>query len=606
MEDLDMSYKIVVVIVLLGLIGLMASESLAQESIKIRPFRADPSAICAGQGTILSWDVSGATKVTIEPDIHSVGLNGSIEVFPRNNTTYELTASNNDRDAVAKVKVVVKDCIAIEKFLVEPQKVCKGSNATLQWKVVGASNVTIDHGIGEVPPAGVREVTGNESTTYNLTAINSTYVFSWDEIPGKDNERLLEFLAGKFDIDWIKTATLEKIDIGKAIKIYAGNNSLTLKLNDIKNGVILEIQDGRTYKFIAKIETDKLNIYNSTKNSTANSTLAVDLSCPKIISFEVDHPNIIKSSKATLKWNVTNAENVSIDGIREENHTGSRVVTPNSTIVYTLNASNGTNFAISETLVNVRNKFPEIEDFTASPSSIVRGTGSMLSWNTTGADRVSINPDIGEVASCGSRRVTVERDTRYILMAGNASGEVTKIAPVNVTNIAYDFVARAPYAEWHAEIDGQEYRVKFPSPVTSTNGYARYFDDTHSILEIGPRRGGKIIGDFTGDMTNSGYFIDPRDTLNFSAELSDWTSLLTNVIITPMLGANSLGSYNIYAPSLDLRETKDQISLRDDAHRNRGIYLIVDCNGYDWGDNININEMKIVRESRDAKPIDLF
>jgi len=321
------------------------------------------------------------------------------------------------------------------------------------------------------------------------------------------------------------------------------------------------------------------------------------LSCPKIISFEVDHPNIIKGSKATLKWNVTNAENVSIDGIREENHTGSRVVTPNSTIVYTLNASNGTNFVISETLVNVRNKFPEIEDFTASPSSIVRGTGSMLSWNTTGADRVSINPDIGEVASCGSRRVTVERDTRYILMAGNASGEVTKIAPVSVTNIAYDFVARAPYAEWHAEINGEygieEYGIRFNGSETGTHGYAKYGDNAHSILKIGPRREGKIIGDFTGNMMKSGYFIDPRDTLNFWAELSDWTSLLSNVIITPMLGANSLGSYDIYSIS---RETRDQISLKDNAARNPGFYLIVDCNGHDWGDDINIKEMKIIRE----------
>ncbi|MCX6674781.1 MAG: hypothetical protein NTY37_13500 [Methanothrix sp.] len=305
-----MSYKIVVVIVLLGLIGLMASESLAQEPLKIRPFRADPSAICAGQGTILSWDVSGATNVTIEPDIHSVGLTGSFEVFPRNNTTYELTASNNDRDAVAKVKVVVKDCIAIEKFLVEPQKVCKGSNATLQWKVVGASNVTIDHGIGEVPSMGVMEVTGNMSTTYNLTAINGT------------------------------------------------------------------------------------------KNSTANSTLAVDLSCPSINGFEVDRPDIIKGSKTELSWDVTNAENVSIDGIEEANHTGSREVSPNSTIVYTLNATNGTNFAISEKLVNVRNKFPEIKDFTASPSSIVRGT--VTSWpgrhmqngmqKSTARNMVSISP----------------------------------------------------------------------------------------------------------------------------------------------------------------------------------------------------------------------
>jgi hypothetical protein len=96
-------------------------------------------------------------------------------------------------------------------------------------------------------------------------------------------------------------------------------------------------------------------------------------------------------------------------------------------------------------------------------------------------------------------------------------------------------------------------------------------------------------------MMNSGYFIDPRDTLNFSIGLSDWTAVSTNVIITPMLGANSLGSYNLDALSLDRRDDKDLISLSEYAGRNPSIYLIVDCNGYDWQDNININEMKIVR-----------
>jgi len=372
--------------------------------------------------------------------------------------------------------------------------------------VVGATNVTIDHDIGEVPAGGVTEVIGNESTTYNLKAINGT------------------------------------------------------------------------------------------KNATANSTLTVDLSCPKIVSFEVDRPDIVKGSNATLRWNVTNANNVTIDNeIGEVPLEGYRDVSPYSSVIYTLNATNGTNFAISEKILNVETKFPEIIDFTASPGSIVRGTESSLSWNVTGADRIFIDHDIGEAASSGSQKVAVERDTDYIITAGNASGNVTKIATVSVTNIAYDFVARAPYAEWHAEIDGQTYGFEFPRPESSTNGYAKWSDIAHSILKIGPRRGGRIIGDFTGDMMNSGYFIDPRDTLNFSIGLSDWTAVSTNVIITPMLGANSLGSYNLDALSLDKRDTKDLISLSEYAGRNPGFYLIVDCNGRDWGDNININEMKIVR-----------
>jgi hypothetical protein len=96
-----------------------------------------------------------------------------------------------------------------------------------------------------------------------LNNLISNYVFSWDEIPGKDNERLLEFLTRKFGVDWVKTAKLDKIDIDKTIKVCTEKNSISLKLNDKRTEVILEIDGVGTDKFTAKMETDKLNIYKS-------------------------------------------------------------------------------------------------------------------------------------------------------------------------------------------------------------------------------------------------------------------------------------------------------------------------------------------------------
>jgi CRISPR-associated protein Csh2 len=99
--------------------------------------------------------------------------------------------------------------------------------------------------------------------------IKNGYIFSWDEIPGKDNKRLEEFLAQKFDIDWAKAAKIEKIDDGKTIKISIEKSSLSLRLNDERNEVILEINDGIAKKFSAKMENCELNIYEdgNTKNT---------------------------------------------------------------------------------------------------------------------------------------------------------------------------------------------------------------------------------------------------------------------------------------------------------------------------------------------------
>jgi predicted amidophosphoribosyltransferase len=88
------------------------------------------------------------------------------------------------------------------------------------------------------------------------------YVFNWDEIPGRDNVRLIEFLSQKFGIDWAKIAKVEKIDDDKAIEVSTERNSLSLRLNDEKTEVILVIDDVRTHKFIAKVENDELNIYS--------------------------------------------------------------------------------------------------------------------------------------------------------------------------------------------------------------------------------------------------------------------------------------------------------------------------------------------------------
>jgi len=88
------------------------------------------------------------------------------------------------------------------------------------------------------------------------------HIFSWGEIPGNDSKRLIEFLVQKFDIDWVKTAKIEKIENGKIIRLIDENNFILLKLNTDETNVKLEINDGRTYKLIVKKENNKLNIYD--------------------------------------------------------------------------------------------------------------------------------------------------------------------------------------------------------------------------------------------------------------------------------------------------------------------------------------------------------
>jgi CHAT domain-containing protein/TPR repeat protein len=97
--------------------------------------------------------------------------------------------------------------------------------------------------------------------------IGEMYLFGWGDVPGNDNVRIIEFLKHKFNIDWIETAKIEKIDYGNAINIITEKNSLSLRLNDEKTKVKLKINDGRTYDLIAKTENNKINIYIETNEN---------------------------------------------------------------------------------------------------------------------------------------------------------------------------------------------------------------------------------------------------------------------------------------------------------------------------------------------------
>jgi len=86
------------------------------------------------------------------------------------------------------------------------------------------------------------------------------YLFSWDNVPGKENGKLIEFLEQKYGVDWVRTAKIEKID-NNEIKITTEKNFLSLRLNNENTKVTLTINKVKTDEFIVKKEDSKLNIY---------------------------------------------------------------------------------------------------------------------------------------------------------------------------------------------------------------------------------------------------------------------------------------------------------------------------------------------------------
>ncbi len=74
--------------------GAEASGIQAIESPAIHSFATTRPRINAGQSSALSWRVSNADRVRIEPDIGAVGALGSRTITPLKTTTYTLIATN--------------------------------------------------------------------------------------------------------------------------------------------------------------------------------------------------------------------------------------------------------------------------------------------------------------------------------------------------------------------------------------------------------------------------------------------------------------------------------------------------------------------------------
>jgi len=89
---------------------------------------------------------------------------------------------------------------------------------------------------------------------------NFSFLFSWEEIPGNDSKRLIEFLKHNYGLDWDKTAKIDKIDNGKTIFITDGKKFISLDLNNEKTELILKI-DNVIDNFIVKTENGKRKIY---------------------------------------------------------------------------------------------------------------------------------------------------------------------------------------------------------------------------------------------------------------------------------------------------------------------------------------------------------
>ena len=334
---------------------------------------------------------------------------------------------------IVRVSVQRGALSVIISFIAQPGTIPMGAESTLSWETRDAETVEITNvsNSSALPVNGSVSVTPSVTTTYVLSACNAakecataqTTVVVKEDLPG------ISFIAQPGTIPMGAESTLS----------WETRDAETVEITNVSNSSALPV-NGSVSVTPSVTTTYVLSACNAAKEcATAQTTVVVKEDLPGIVSFIAQPGTIRVGAESTLSWEVRNATRVDItnsqDFVPPLPSTlpliSSGVVMPSETTTYTLTASNDDGATASAQLtVLVLPVFPQILSFAATPTKILTGECTTLSWATEAADSVfltnltsgdtpiAVNPDDSVI-------VCPTQTTSFTLTATNSADEVS-------------------------------------------------------------------------------------------------------------------------------------------------------------------------------------
>ena len=229
----------------------------------------------------------------------------------------------------------------ISAFSATPGTINAGQSSTLSWSATGATNLSIDQGVGTVTGSSVT-VSPTSTTTYTLTASNAngSVTSSATVVVNATKPSISSFTASPSTINAGQSSTLSWSATGAtSISIDQGVGTVT--------GTSVTVTPAST-------TTYTLTATNATGSVTSTTAVTVNIVPPTISTFTSTPNSITSGQSTTLSWSVAGATSLSVDqGVGTV--TGTNVtVTPASTTNYTLTATNTAGSVTASTKVFVQ------------------------------------------------------------------------------------------------------------------------------------------------------------------------------------------------------------------------------------------------------------
>jgi len=453
----------------------------AQKICTISNFSASDYSITSGESSTLSWNTTNCTSATIYPTLGNVNTSGSKTVSPTSSMTYTLSVSGNgtsDTDTVTiNVTAVPQKICTISNFSASDYSITSGESSTLSWNTTNCTSATIYPTLGNVTTSGSRNVSPTSNMIYTLTAsgdrttYTKTVTINVSPVPPQlCKDTTATNYNGALPCTYPPKPACVIDDFSASPTSIGSGTSSTLSwhttnctstsisqlgnVNTIGYRTVYPMAT-TTYTLTASNSTGGLQTKNATVNvSPVPPQLCKDTTATNyngalpcvfaqkictISNFSASDYSITSGESSTLSWNTTNCTSATIyPTLGNVNTSGSKTVSPTSSMTYTLSVSgNGTSDTDTVTInvTAVPQKICTISNFSASDYSITSGESSTLSWNTTNCTSATIYPTLGNVTTSGSRNVSPTSNMIYTLTASGDRTTYTKTVTINVSPV---------------------------------------------------------------------------------------------------------------------------------------------------------------------------
>ncbi|MHB8085661.1 MAG: hypothetical protein ACYDHZ_07535 [Dehalococcoidia bacterium] len=331
----------------------------------ILSFDISPATITAGSSATLTWNVPGANSVIINPEVGVVSASGSRIVSPNVTTAYTITASAPLGTVSRSVVLVVNAAPIVINLSANPAVLMAGGSAALQWNVMGADTVSIDQGIGNVPVSGNQLITPAQTTTYTLTASNTSGILTKSFVVTVNPPIVAELTSSPTNIGVGQSATLswnvsgaDSVSIDQGIGQVPPSGSRVVTPYSTTS---YDLTASSSCCIVSKAATVNVGTVYPYQYPYGNMMYGYPYNyypygymhgfpygypggngsiTPFIEIFSISPSTVQFGHPVYVHWNVVGAASVDISGIGSQPSNGSQILIPTTTTTYTLTAAN--------------------------------------------------------------------------------------------------------------------------------------------------------------------------------------------------------------------------------------------------------------------------